>query len=332
MKRRCRSEKLSVQGARGLTAYVFHYDLEHPDFCLRAAPKLAEFHRRYEIPATFFMLGTTLEERGSELRRIFGSSPLFDVQSHTYAHRMLKDNRMYGPGLDLDGLRHEIMRGVELVEEVFERACVGVRSGCGFYNGLQGEGDRLRIIRDCGVKYLSSDLRGPEDTIPGGLTQPYWYDEEDVPELLELPGHGWHDNVLKGFDTGLRLGWPPVLGWGIPSRVPLTPEEEFTVQRVWVERALELGLDYVSPIYHPHSIYQMSTDCRVIELLMRYVRQAGMETTTYTALWERYSADPQSVPGRRAWDWQVEEERSAAEKFRVDDVAAASAASAARDL
>lgn len=303
-----------------MTSYVFHYDLELPGLCLEAAPRLVELHRRHEIPATFFILGTTLERRGAELRRVFGEDPLLDVQSHTYSHRMLKDNRMHGPGLDLGELRREIRLGMDLVEQVFERPCAGVRSGCGFFNGLQSEGDRLRVIRDCGADYLSSDLRGPDDSIPGGLAQAYWYDREGVPELLELPGHGWHDNVLKGFDTDLpRLAWPPVLRWGIPNRAPRTPEEEFDVQRAWIDRAAELRLDFVSPVYHPHSILQMSTDCRVVDLLMRYVRQADIETTTYSALYEQYSADPESVPGRRAWNWEAEEERAAAEQFRVGD-------------
>lgn len=308
-----------------MTAYVFHYDLENPDLCLKAAPALAELHRRHEVPATFFVLGTVLEKHGAELRRIFGDDPLFDIQSHTYSHRMLKNNRMYGPGVDLDELRCEIRLGIELVEQVLERPCIGVRSGCGFYNGLQGESERLRIIRECGVRFLSSDLRGPDDSIPGGLAQAYWYDEEGVPELLELPGHGWHDNVLKGFDRGLRLAWPPVLRWGIPNRVPRTPGEEFAVQRVWIDRSLELELDYVSPVYHPHSVFRMGFGCHTIELLIRYVRRVGLETATYSGLHERYRSDLGSVPDRRAWAWEKEEE-TAAEEFRVGHVPDGSAA------
>jgi peptidoglycan/xylan/chitin deacetylase (PgdA/CDA1 family) len=117
-----------------MTRYVFAYDLEDPVLCLRAAPRLVELHRRYEIPATFFVLGTVIEgRRGAELRDIFGDDPLFDIASHTYSHRPLKDNRLHGAGVSLDELGREIERGLRLVEEVFERPCVGVRSGYGFY-------------------------------------------------------------------------------------------------------------------------------------------------------------------------------------------------------
>src|SRR5919202_5457914 len=113
-----------------MTYYVFAYDLEDPDLCLRATPRLVELHRRYEIPATFFVLGTVLERRGAELRAVFGDDPLFDIASHTYSHQPLKHNRIHGPGVDLDELEREV--GLGLVKEVFQRPCVGVRSGYGF--------------------------------------------------------------------------------------------------------------------------------------------------------------------------------------------------------
>jgi peptidoglycan/xylan/chitin deacetylase (PgdA/CDA1 family) len=291
-----------------MTSYVFAYDLEDPDLCLRATPRLVELHRRYEIPATFFVLGSVLERRGAELRDAFGDDPLFDIASHTYSHRPLKDNRLHGPGVSLDELGGEIERGLRLVEEVFERPCVGVRSGYGFYRGLRGERERLRVIRDAGARYLSSDLRGPGDSVPGGLVQAYLYDGEGVSDLLELPGHGWHDNILKGFYPGPWLAWPPVLRWGIPDQIPRTPEEELAVQRVWIDRALALELDYFSPVYHPHSIYLMTPDCRIVELLMRYTRQRGMTSTTYGALHEAYTTFPEIVPGRDAWTWEEQKD------------------------
>jgi len=222
---------------------------------------------------------------------------------------------MHGRGVSLAELRREIVRGRELVEEVFARPCIGIRTGCGFYRGFQGERERLAVIAEGGVKYLSSDLRGPGDSIPSGLQQAYWYDEEGFPNLLEMPGHGWHDNVLKSPSFNrLCLPWPVYVPWGIPNRPTQTPEEEFQVQRVWIDRAVALGLDYVSLIYHPHSLYRLSEDGRLLDLLMRYVKALGLPTTTYTALYQRYAANPDSVPGRTAWQWEDEIVRG---EFRV---------------
>ena len=291
-----------------MTSYIFHYDLESTDLCVKAAPVLVELHKKNSIPATFFILGRVLEQKGDELRSIFGDSPLFDIQSHTYSHKMLKDSRMHGPGISLEEMRNEVELGKKWVEDVFERPCIGIRSGCGFYRGLQGEPERLTVLANAGVKYFSSDLRGPADSIPAGLVQAYWYDEEGFPELLEMPGHGWHDNVLKakGGGTWLCLPWPLVLSWGIPNRPPETPEEEFAVQKVWIDRALSENLDYVSLVYHPHSIYRMSEKCQTIALIMQYIQDNDIPTTTYSALYERYATAPDSVPGRNAWSWEAQ--------------------------
>jgi len=286
-----------------VTRFIFHYDLEDSDLWLKAAPRLRDLHEQYETPATFLMLGRVLEQKGKELREIFPDSPLFDIQSHTYGHRMLKDSRMHGPGISVDQVREEIALGKRWVEEVFERPCVGVRAGCGFYRGMQGEVERLRVIAECGIRYISTDLRGPADSIPSGLQQAYWYDEEGQPDLLELPGHGWHDNVLKnqGGRPFLALPWPSFVPWGIPNRPPRTPEEEFAVQRVWIDRAREQGLDFISLVYHPHSIYRMSPECATTRLLLEYVTSEGIPTTTYTDLYRHYARDPHSVPPRNFW-------------------------------
>lgn len=161
------------------------------------------------------------------------------------------------------------------------------------------------------MRYLSSDLRGPGDSLPGGLVQAYWYADEGFPGLLELPGHGWHDKVIKGQERGPYVAWPPALPWGIPACVPRSPAEEFAVQRVWIERAVALELDYVSPVYHPHSIYRADPNCAIVDLLMRYLQWEGLPTTTYAALHERYAAAPATVPGKHAWGWPTEGAASA---------------------
>lgn len=292
-----------------MTHYIFAYDLENPEGCLQAAPVLVRLHEKYGIPATFFVLGRVLEQRGKELKAILGNSPLLDLQSHTYSHRMVKDNQMHGPGMSLEELAQDIALGKRLVEDTFERPCVGVRSGCGFFHGLCGEPDRLRIFAQAGVRYISTDLRGPADTIPSGMQQAYWYADDGFPHLLEMPGHGWHDNVLKAPQPfRLCLSWPPVLSWGIPNRPVNNPDEELQVQSRWIERAASLGLDYLALVYHPWSLYRQSPDCRTVELLMQAVRERDLPTTTYTALYERYAAAPESVPGANAWRWEDQAE------------------------
>lgn len=293
-----------------MTSYIFSYDVEHPELCMKALPVIVEYHRQYEVPATFFIVGKLIEMHRDKLRSLLGGDELFDIQSHTYSHKLLKDSAMHGHGVSLEEMREELELGKRLVEDTFEVECTGFRTPCGFYKGMQGEVERLKIIWSCGFKFISSDARGPADSIPSGLQQAYWYDFEGFHELLELPAHGWHDNVLKDPDGSLQprllLPWPGLLSWGIPSRPPRTPEEEFEVQKVWIERALKYELDFVSPVYHPHSIYRMSDDCRIIKLLMGHIRSLGMPTTTYVELYRHYAKNPRSVPGRGSWTWEME--------------------------
>jgi hypothetical protein len=113
----------------------------------------------------------SLPEGGAELRRIFGDDPLFDLASLTYSHKLLKDNRVHGPGVGLEEPGREIELGIRLVEDTFERLCVGVRSGYGFHGGLRGERERLEVVWDRGARYASH--QGMAATTYGGLYHAY---------------------------------------------------------------------------------------------------------------------------------------------------------------
>ncbi|MGB2862491.1 MAG: polysaccharide deacetylase family protein, partial [Sedimentisphaerales bacterium] len=105
------------------TRYIAAYDTESPD-CLAACRKIVEVHRRFEMPATFFIVGRTLDANPAEYRELL-DDPLFEIATHTYSHRMLRDNDFCGPAISLEEKRKEIFEGKEAVERVFERPCIG---------------------------------------------------------------------------------------------------------------------------------------------------------------------------------------------------------------
>jgi peptidoglycan/xylan/chitin deacetylase (PgdA/CDA1 family) len=78
------------------------------------------------MPATFFMLGKTLDADPAEYRKLL-DHPLFEVATHTYSHQMLRDNDFCGSAVSLEERRTEIFRGKEAIERVFERPCIGLR-------------------------------------------------------------------------------------------------------------------------------------------------------------------------------------------------------------
>ncbi|UCG58845.1 MAG: polysaccharide deacetylase family protein, partial [Phycisphaerales bacterium] len=103
------------------TRYIAAYDTESPA-CLAACRKIVEVHKRYEMPATFFILGRTLEADPAEYRKLL-DDPLFEIASHTYTHQMLRDNDLTGPAVSMDERRKEVFKGKETVERIFERRC-----------------------------------------------------------------------------------------------------------------------------------------------------------------------------------------------------------------
>ena len=262
-----------------MTRYLPAYDVENPELCLPACRVLADLHRRHEIPATFFIVGKLLEKDGPEFRKVL-DDPLFDVQTHTYSHPMLKDSRSHGPGVPLEVMDFEVSRGKELVEEVFERECIGLRPGCGFTGGWSGTPERLEIIRRHGLKWVSADLRGPTDTIPAPMKQAYRYEADGYADILEIPGHGWHDNVFKSLTPHPTM-FPPIYDFALPQRFPQTVVEVFAQEGRWLEHGCELGLEFVSLVQHPWSNYRYDQGMATLELIVVRAKQLGMKFMTY---------------------------------------------------
>lgn len=189
----CRSNILHTRQTN--TRYIAAYDTESPN-CLAACRKIVKVHKQFEMPATFFIVGRTLDANPAEYREIL-DDPLFEIATHTYSHRMLRDNEFCGPAISLEEKQKEIFGGKDAVERVFERPCIGLRPGCGFDNALKGEPAVLELLRQAGIQYVSSLLWGPDYSLPALLREPFNYKDEGFPEIWELPGHGWHENLLK---------------------------------------------------------------------------------------------------------------------------------------
>ncbi len=110
------------------TLFIPAYDVEAPGACLEACRSIARIHKHLDAPATFFVVGKRLEEEGTGLREVL-DDPLFEIGSHTYSHKMLRDHPFCGPAAPPGVIHDEIFKGHQLVEEVFERPCLGLRPG-----------------------------------------------------------------------------------------------------------------------------------------------------------------------------------------------------------
>jgi peptidoglycan/xylan/chitin deacetylase (PgdA/CDA1 family) len=275
----------SVGQRRIAMDYLASYDLESVDMCVPAGGAVAALHREFRLPATFFVVGRCLEKHGSALRA-FLDDELFDVQSHTYSHKTFRAiPGASGGDVDVD-VEREIAGGVRCVEETFGRRCIGLRTGCGYDGGLTRLPDVLRACAAAGLEYVSSDLRGPGDTLPSPLKKPYTYGAHGYPGLWELPVHGWHDNVLKGFCPRVGLvAYPPAEDWHLPPAAPKSPAEQAAHHLVWVDRAREAGLPFVSIAFHPWSVFRYDPSLTEQRLIFEGLARRGVRVSTCTDAW-----------------------------------------------
>jgi hypothetical protein len=273
-----------------MTYYIAAYDTESPA-CLKACRKIVDVHRQDEMPATFFIVGRTLESNPTEYRELL-DDPLFEVASHTYSHKMLRDHPFCGLAVTAEQKREEIFRGKASIERVFERPCLGLRPGCGFDKGMEGAPDVLRLISEADLHYVSSLLWGPDYSLPALLIEPFNYASDGFPELWELPGHGWQENLLKNNNRwgSRRLTlWPAKIPEAIPTSFISTPEEEFAINRIFLEKAVSEDKTFVSIIWHPWSLDAFDPEMKMLELTFTNVRKLGLEPCTYVDLFRKVS-------------------------------------------
>ena len=271
----------------GSPLYIAAYDTESPR-CLDACRKIVEIHKRFQMPATFFITGRTLESSASEYRRLL-DDPLFEIATHTYSHRMLRDNPFCGKAVPEEEKRKEIFDGKAAVEKIFERPCIGIRPGCSFDNALTGAKDVLALVKEAGLKYISSLAWGPDYSLPALLVDPFTYEVDGYPDLWELPAHGWHENLLKNNN---KMGpkritlWPPEMPEAIPEKFIKTPKEEFAINKIFIDKAVDTGKIFVSLIWHPWSLHSFDPEMKMLEMTFNYIRKLKLKEGTYADLYK----------------------------------------------
>jgi hypothetical protein len=70
----------------------------------------------------------------------------------------------------------------------------------------------------------------------------------------------------------------------IPGGFLQAPGEEFGVNRVFLDRAAEESLAFVSLIWHPWSLGRFDPEMQMLELTFEHVRALGLEMGTYADL------------------------------------------------
>jgi len=242
--------------------YLAGYDTEQPT-CVDGVRTLVRIHRRLRIPATFFLVGLVVEHNREELKDLL-CDDLFEIASHSYSHVQLK----IAP---LKVVEEEMRRTQGLIQDVLGVRALGFRTPGGLTNGYRGDPERLAIFAQMGFEYVSSLGWGPGMTLPAPIVPPFSYAAEGFPGLLEIPLHGWHENILT-----------KVHPWQSPSQ-PLKPDAPSTVE-AWLapfladlRTTLSKSLPFYGPTMHPWSLRRFNAECRQVEPLLEAARAAGFE-------------------------------------------------------
>lgn len=269
-----------------MTFYVGGYD-DAEKRGIPGARAVVAVHRKLNFPATFNIHTKPLED-DPELAREYkellcdpANNGLFEVLPHSHTHPIMQDHATLGKAVSYEQLQYEVSHSKRLIEDIFENPVEGFRGTNGYYNGWKGQPHLLQLMQGNGITFFSSFAMGPGDTVPAPLTQPYFYSEDGFPDLMELPVHDWHDNVLQGWPH-LSSAWPPCVPAGLPNRVPETPEEKFQVYRPNMQWASDNDIELYSPAFHPFAINRFEPEATYLEKILRYALELGMTPLTQT--------------------------------------------------
>jgi peptidoglycan/xylan/chitin deacetylase (PgdA/CDA1 family) len=257
----------------------------HAESCVRGLEVMRRVHEEEGAPATLFVCGRTLVHAAEAVQGAHASG-LFDVQSHTYSHVIFRDVE-YEPSPGVKAvipasppvaLAAELEATSDLIGRLIGSEVVGLRTPFGFYRGLRDRPDLLALLRDNGIRYVSSWIRNEHNGNPTPWIEPFVYEEEGYADILEIPAQFWIDGIW--FDTH---GW----GNGTAFREAL----EAVVDEV-AERDLVYGA-----CFHDWAVLAgLEEETGWIRGLLRRARERGVEVLTYTEYWRRIVTAPRQGP------------------------------------
>ncbi|MDD2707321.1 MAG: polysaccharide deacetylase family protein [Verrucomicrobiae bacterium] len=158
-----------------------------------------EMHKSLDAPATIFILGCKIRENIPWLEKCLASG-LFEIAHHTFSHYPLKTiveespEKVYLPGLPFHKIENEIAKPIGLLKKHLGIKCRGMTAPYLYYRGFADRPDILQLVKDAGLCYTRSYGRNSNDYCPLDWSiQPFWYQRQGFPGILELPAQGWMD-------------------------------------------------------------------------------------------------------------------------------------------
>jgi hypothetical protein len=265
---------------------------DDPTITRRWIEKAMEVHTRNQAPCTSYIVGKLFEKNVREFQAL-SQNPFFDLQSHTYSHvplktivceaphyrrfwavrngRLIDEERgvTCSPGGSLEQIREEVRKPRELLREHCGLECIGLSGPGGYYRGLSDRLDVLQVLWEEGVRFSRSYARNENDFTPVSFdAQPFWYEAQGFADLLEIPANGYQD-----------VFWRDLNGW---DKLP----EYLAHLKACVDLIVERDLVWTY-CTHEWSSIENDPEMTVIEGLIRYAQDRGVELITQRAYYER---------------------------------------------
>jgi len=267
------------------TRFIAAYDTESKA-CVENLETIVNMHQKYKIPATFFIVSSILNKGNIGMVKELLDEPLFEIASHSSSHSVVLDHAVCGKAGDT---RKEIVDSKKVLEDVFGKDVLGFRTPCGYSEGLRGEKKILELVDEAGYKYISTMLWGPGFSLPADIVEAFSYEEEGFKDILEIPGHGWHENVLKGHSkVSIPLvvwpsTWPEI---AIPKAYIKSPMEEFQINKYFIETAKEENKEHITFIWHPWSLARFDSKMDMLDLTFSYINKTKCKTDTFEGFYK----------------------------------------------
>ena len=264
------------------TIFLPAYDTES-ESCINNISRITSMHKKYNIPATFFVLADKLTTEGKKILVHELNDPLFEIASHSFNHQLIVESS-HGRAADAKQVRKEIIDSKKAIEDAFGKPIHGFRPGVGFSTAFNKQQQILELVKEAGYTYTSSMLWGPQNSLPAEIIEPFNYSADGFTGIWEIPGHGWHENLLKNNNkTGpvkITL-WPPQWPEVIPKQFIKTPEEEFAMNKLFIDKAAGDNKKHITFIWHPWSLVLFDKEMKMLDLTFSYINKLNLKTSSF---------------------------------------------------
>ena len=230
-------------------------------------------HNSFQIPCTAFILGQTLLENTDVIEKLL-VEPLWNIEQHTFSHVPLRTVRPKNElhksveSESLEIIEKDIARANVLLEDILGIQCKGLCTPKGYFKGLKDRKDILEILASNGLQFVRSYGRNEQDWQPVPFEiQPFWYEEEGFPDILEIPGQGWQDTI-----------WRRVHGWN-------NREDFIQYLKDSVNCVVRNHLVW-SCVFHDWSCIRKDPDLNIMKEFFEYAKERGARFMSHLEFYE----------------------------------------------